>query len=159
MAWKYLVICGKLFNFAPHYNIRQDDENNYHATVENLTGGQGKMILVRKQWVDDNDTLHREPVKFKVYGEDGNELDAKPLSVGEGGVWQVQVYITGEGITQETPVYVREIQPEDVEGAEKPGEAIDGGGPAVHRHPGRQPFWLPVGPGGALLPGEGLNHR
>ena len=80
------------------------------------------MILVRKQWVDDNDTLHREPVNFKVYDENDNELKANPLSVGEGGVWQVQVYITG--ITPDTEVYVREIQPEDAKDDYGPDEPI-----------------------------------
>ena len=126
--YEYLLIEEESpdFNFAPHYYIRQDAEKNYHATVENLTGGRGKMILVRKQWVDDNDTLHREPVKVMVYAKENHrELLDTPVEIGDGGVWQKQVYISG--ITPDTEVYVREIQPEDVEGAENQGEAIDEG--------------------------------
>ena len=110
----------------PHYDIRQEDGKNYNATVENLAGGLGKMILVRKQWVDDNDTLHREPVEVMVYAKaDGRELLDTPVEIGDGGVWQKQVYISG--IDPDTEVYVREIQPEDVEDAENPGLAIDEG--------------------------------
>ena len=73
--YEYLLIEEESpdFKFAPHYDIRQDDGKNYNATVENLAGGLGKMILVRKQWVDDNDTLHREPVKVMVYAKEDIE--------------------------------------------------------------------------------------
>ncbi len=91
----------------PTYEITRDSEQNYITTVLNGEG-PGTTIMVRKQWIDDNDVQHRLPVKIQVYTADGQEI-GEPVTLGEAGVWQ---QLVGIGENDPSEVYVRELSVE-----------------------------------------------
>ena len=89
----------------PTYNITRDENNNY--IVEVINGpGPGNRIMVRKQWLDDNDAQHRLPVQVEVYDKETNTKVAGPVTVGDDGTWQRLI-----GIEDASPsnVYVKEV--------------------------------------------------
>ena len=49
-----------------------DADGDYTATVTNSPGGP-HIILVRKEWIDESDSQHREPVTVTVYDRKTNE--------------------------------------------------------------------------------------
>lgn len=49
-----------------------DADGDYTATVTNSPGGP-HIILVRKEWIDESDSQHREPVTVAVYDRETNE--------------------------------------------------------------------------------------
>lgn len=49
-----------------------DADGDYTATVTNSPGGP-HIILVRKEWIDESDSQHREPVTVAVYDKKTNE--------------------------------------------------------------------------------------
>ena len=49
-----------------------DENGDYTATVINSPGGPN-IILVRKEWIDESDSQHREPVTVAVYDRKTNE--------------------------------------------------------------------------------------
>ena len=49
-----------------------DENGDYTATVINSPGGP-TIILVRKEWIDESDSQHREPVTVAVYDKKTNE--------------------------------------------------------------------------------------
>lgn len=48
---------------------------------------------MRKEWIDDSDIAHREPVTIQVYNRETNEPVGNPVVLGEDGVWQQLVGI------------------------------------------------------------------
>lgn len=96
-------------NHVPKYEIEWiEEERAYEATVTNGPG-QGYLILLRKEWVDDNDTLHRQPVTVAVY--DQNEKELTRTTLGEGGVWQETVGIPVDPASD--GIYIRELDKDD----------------------------------------------
>ncbi len=96
-------------NHVPKYEIEWiEEERAYEATVTNGPG-QGYLILLRKEWVDDNDTLHRQPVTVAVYDQNGQKLARTTL--GEGGVWQETVGIHEDPASG--GIYIRELDKDD----------------------------------------------
>lgn len=90
---------------VPKYEIEwKKEERLYQATVTNGPG-EGYLILLRKEWVDDNDTLHRQPVTVAVYDGAGEKLATTTL--GTGGVWQETVGISVDPATG--GIYIREL--------------------------------------------------
>ena len=60
--------------YIPEYDISKDKDGNYHATVINKPG-PGPRIMVRKNWNDNSDIAHREPVEITAYEKGtGDEL-------------------------------------------------------------------------------------
>lgn len=60
-----------------------DENGDYTATVINSLGGS-TIILVRKEWIDESDSQHREPVTVAVYDREDNEpvmYNGKPVTV------------------------------------------------------------------------------
>lgn len=60
-----------------------DENGDYTATVINSLGGS-TIILVRKEWIDESDSQHREPVTVAVYDSGTNEpvmYNGKPVTV------------------------------------------------------------------------------
>src|SRR5699024_1377466 len=60
-----------------------DENGDYTATVINSLGGS-TIILVRKEWIDESDSQHREPVTVAVYDRGTNEpvmYNGKPVTV------------------------------------------------------------------------------
>lgn len=89
--------------FVPTYKTERD-EQGYHTTVYNGPG-EGNRIMVRKDWVDDSDILHRQEVTVAVYDRKTNEK-VNETTLG-GGVWHGWV-----GIGRRAPedVYILETQ-------------------------------------------------
>ena len=65
-------------NGFPVYETTVDENGNYKTVVINGEGGDSIPILVQKDWVDDNDAGHREPVTLTIYSR---ETDL-PIKVG-----------------------------------------------------------------------------
>ena len=53
-------------NVTPTYTTNRDDNGNWETTVTNSIGS-GTNIWVRKDWLDDGDSSHREPVTIGIY--------------------------------------------------------------------------------------------
>ena len=57
---------------SPTYETTIDSETGDYTTIVTNGPGAGKRILVQKNWVDDSDTAHREPVEVTVYDAQTN---------------------------------------------------------------------------------------
>ena len=93
-------------NFFPTYETTRDEEGNYRTDVYNAPG-EGNRILVRKEWIDDSDIAHREPVTIQVYNRETNEPVGNPVVLGEDGVWQ---QLVGIGTLETKDVYILETK-------------------------------------------------
>ena len=90
-------------DYYPTYNTTRDEETrDYYTEVINGPGINNR-ILVRKDWIDDSDILHRKPVTIGVYTRNGNVRIAEVTL--EGDVWQAQV---GIGKYKTDEVYILE---------------------------------------------------
>lgn len=56
----------------PTYETTIDSETGNYTTIVTNGLGAGERILVQKNWVDDSDTAHREPVEVTVYDAQTN---------------------------------------------------------------------------------------
>ena len=92
-------------NFFPTYETTRDEEGNYRTDVYNAPG-EGNRILVRKEWIDDSDIAHREPVTIQVY-ERGTNKPVAQVVLGEDGVWQ---QLVGIGTLETDEVYILETK-------------------------------------------------
>ena len=80
------------------------EDGYFDTTVYNGPGG-GNRIMVRKQWIDDSDSLHRLPVTFTVYSRaDRSVVGTVTL---QDGVWYTSV---GIGTLTPEEVYVLETR-------------------------------------------------
>lgn len=93
-------------NFFPTYETTRDGEGNYRTDVYNAPG-EGNRILVRKEWIDDSDIAHREPVTIQVYERGTNAPVGNPVVLGEDGVWQ---QLVGIGTLETDEVYILETK-------------------------------------------------
>lgn len=93
-------------NFFPTYETTRDGEGNYRTDVYNAPG-EGNRILVRKEWIDDSDIAHREPVTIQVYERATNAPVGNPVVLGEDGVWQ---QLVGIGTLETDEVYILETK-------------------------------------------------
>ncbi len=92
-------------NFFPTYETTRDEEGNYRTDVYNAPG-EGNRILVRKEWIDDSDIAHREPVTIQVY-ERGTNKPVAQVVLGEDDVWQ---QLVGIGTLETDEVYILETK-------------------------------------------------
>ena len=72
------VILESEGEWLPTYETTIDGEGNYHTKVINRPG-PGQRILVSKEWIDQSDAMHREPVTINVYSKvekDGNPVNS-----------------------------------------------------------------------------------
>lgn len=93
-------------NYFPTYETTRDEEGNYRTDVYNAPG-EGNRILVRKEWIDDSDIAHREPVTIQVYERATNAPVGNPVTLGEDGVWQ---QLVGIGTLETKDVYILETK-------------------------------------------------
>ena len=93
-------------NYFPTYETTRDGEGNYRTDVYNAPG-EGNRILVRKEWIDDSDIAHREPVTIQVYERATNAPVGNPVTLGEDGVWQ---QLVGIGTLKPEDVYILETK-------------------------------------------------
>ena len=98
-------------NYFPTYETTRDEEGNYRTDVYNAPG-EGNRILVRKEWIDDSDIAHREPVTIQVYNRETNEPVGNPVVLGEDGVWQ---QLVGIGTLETDAVYILETKVGDTD--------------------------------------------
>lgn len=74
-------------NASPRYETERESDG-YSTTVYNpREGGPVLQILVQKNWIDDSDTVHREPVVIQAYDKDtGEKIDGAYVKL-EDGLW------------------------------------------------------------------------
>ena len=95
----------------PTYETTIDSETGDYTTIVTNGLGAGERILVQKNWVDDSDTAHREPVEVTVY--DRNSGD--PIQNGSENL----TVTLGETQDGEDPVWYEWVAlPEDIKAAD-----------------------------------------
>lgn len=74
-------------NASPRYETTRESEG-YSTTVYNPRGpGEVLQILVQKNWIDDSDTVHREPVVIQAYKKStGEKIEDASVTL-ENGLW------------------------------------------------------------------------
>lgn len=74
-------------NASPRYEMTRESEG-YSTTVYNPRGpGEVLQILVQKNWIDDSDTVHREPVVIQAYDKNtGDPIENASVKL-ENGLW------------------------------------------------------------------------
>lgn len=105
-AYEYVLLESGAADYFPTYETTRDEEGNYRTDVYNAPG-DGNRILVRKEWIDDSDIAHREPVTIQVYERGTNEPVGNPVVLGEDGVWQ---QLVGIGTLKTDAVYILETK-------------------------------------------------
>lgn len=101
-AYEYVLLESGTADYFPTYETTRDGEGNYRTDVYNAPG-DGNRILVRKEWIDDSDIAHREPVTIQVYERATNKPVGNPVTLGEDGVWQ---QLVGIGTLETNAVYI-----------------------------------------------------
>ncbi len=105
-AYEYVLLESGTADYFPTYETTRDEEGNYRTDVYNAPG-EGNRILVRKEWIDDSDIAHREPVTIQVYERATNAPVGNPVTLGEDGVWQ---QLVGIGTLETDAVYILETK-------------------------------------------------
>ena len=105
-AYEYVLLESGAADYFPTYETTRDGEGNYRTDVYNAPG-DGNRILVRKEWIDDSDIAHREPVTIQVYERATNKPVGNPITLGEDGVWQ---QLVGIGTLETEDVYILETK-------------------------------------------------
>lgn len=82
---------------VPQYETTKDEDGNYTTILTNGLG-EGNQILVRKSWIDDGDSFHREAVTIGVYHRTATDpATSAPLRITEvtleNGIWLKEVGI------------------------------------------------------------------
>lgn len=74
-------------NASPRYETERESDG-YYTEVYNPRGpGEVLQILVQKNWIDDSDTVHREPVVIKAHKKStGEEIEDASVTL-ENGLW------------------------------------------------------------------------
>lgn len=74
-------------NASPRYETERESDG-YSTTVYNpREGGPVLQILVQKNWIDDSDTVHREPVVIQAYKKStGEKIEDASVTL-ENGLW------------------------------------------------------------------------
>lgn len=74
-------------NASPRYETERESDG-YYTEVYNPRGpGEVLQILVQKNWIDDSDTVHREPVVIQAYDKNtGDPIDNASVKL-ENGLW------------------------------------------------------------------------
>lgn len=93
-------------NWIPYYKTTRDELGNYDTTVTNEPG-YGKRIMIRKEWADDSDITHREPVTIEVYVK-GRDKPIDTVILKENDEWNRFVSID-DGIDL-NDVYIKEVK-------------------------------------------------
>lgn len=89
-------------NVTPTYETKRNADGNWETTVTNATG-TGKNIWVRKDWLDDGDSSHREPVTIGIYEKSnstdgGNDTRIKKVKLSAENSWYAQVDVGDKDI-------------------------------------------------------------
>lgn len=89
-------------NAAPRYETTRESEG-YYTEVYNPRGpGEVLQILVQKNWIDDSDTVHREPVVIQAYDKNtGDPIDDASVTLGNG-LWYDWITIQLDSSGQES---------------------------------------------------------
>lgn len=88
-------------NASPRYETERESDG-YYTEVYNPRGpGEVLQILVQKNWIDDSDTVHREPVVIQAYDKNtGEKIDGAYVKL-EDGLWYdwitIQLGSSGQG--------------------------------------------------------------
>lgn len=69
--YEYLILEE---NGNPTYETSIDSSTGDYTTIVTNGPGGSHRILVQKNWVDDSDAAHREPVEVTVYSRNGDEV-------------------------------------------------------------------------------------
>lgn len=92
---------------SPRYETERESDG-YYTEVYNPRGpGEVLQILVQKNWIDDSDTVHREPVVIQAYDKNtGDPIDNASVKL-ENGLWYDWITIklgssVGDGNNPET---------------------------------------------------------
>ena len=106
--YEYLILEE---NGNPTYETSIDSSTGDYTTIVTNGPGENNRILVQKNWVDDSDTVHREPVEVTVYSkEGGNEIISvtlgEPQEDGDP-IWYAWAVI---GEFEPNEVYIRETK-------------------------------------------------
>lgn len=72
-AYEYILLELTDGNVSAVYENRPTDTADYRTAVINGEGSGGFNLLVRKTWLDNSDTPHREPVTFTLYNKTTGE--------------------------------------------------------------------------------------
>lgn len=72
-AYEYILLELTDGNVSAVYENRPTDTADYRTAVINGGPGKGFNLLVRKTWLDNSDTPHREPVTFTLYNKTTNK--------------------------------------------------------------------------------------
>lgn len=68
--------------YIPEYEVTKDQDGDYYATVINKPGS-GQRIMVRKNWNDNSDIAHREPVTITAYDKTNPDEPLGSVTLGQ----------------------------------------------------------------------------
>ena len=106
--YEYLILEE---NGNPTYETSIDSSTGDYTTIVTNGPGGSHRILVQKNWVDDSDAAHREPVEVTVYSRNGDEVIVS-VTLGESQEDGDPIWYAWAGIGELTPdqVYIRETK-------------------------------------------------
>ena len=104
--------------YIPEYEVTKDQDGDYYATVINKPGS-GQRIMVRKNWNDNSDIAHREPVTITAYDKTNPDEPLGSVTLGQTdgdgsqGAWYDWLSIPAD--VDQDDVYILETQVGDTD--------------------------------------------
>ena len=104
--------------YIPEYEVTKDQDGDYYATVINKPGS-GQRIMVRKNWNDNSDIAHREPVTITAYDKKNPDEPLGSVTLGQTdgdgsqGAWYDWLSIPAD--VDQDDVYILETQVGDTD--------------------------------------------
>lgn len=92
-TYEYFLSESNDVNSIPTYNMTVDPDGTLRTLIVNGPVGTGHSILIRKNWIDDGDTVHRNLVTIRVYDKQTNEQIGDDVVIGDNEIWMKQVNI------------------------------------------------------------------
>lgn len=102
-TYEYILL-EKAVNGTPVYRNEETDTADYRTVVVNGDGPGGFNLLIRKTWLDNSDTPHREPVTFTLYNKNTDEpvkkTDGNPYTIPVGGdnIWSSVFWVANDAL-------------------------------------------------------------
>ena len=103
-TYEYILLEKTESGDTPVYRNEETDTADYRTIVVNGGGPGGFNLLIRKTWLDNSDTPHREPVTFTLYNKNTDEpvkkTDGNPYTIPVGGdnIWSSVFWVANDAL-------------------------------------------------------------
>ena len=107
-TYEYILLEKTESGNVPTYRNEETETADYRTVVVNGQGSGGFNLLIRKTWLDNSDTAHREPVTFTLYNRHTEEPvkyvggESYTITLGEDNIWSSVFWVGTNGLAEDS---------------------------------------------------------